>query len=141
MKNSIDENTAYEISRRFAAPQAALFHAVLNPATLKEIWGVSSISVDARPGGQARATFRIGEENWDFTITYQEVAPYDKLRWIVRFDRNPSRETHVALMFRPLADGSEVTVRMENFENAQECDANRQAWEQALNKLEAIVGK
>jgi len=45
----------------------------------------------------------------------------------------------VTLSFRTKAGCSEVTVRMENFETSQERDGNKQAWEGALKKLEAIV--
>jgi uncharacterized protein YndB with AHSA1/START domain len=83
----------------------------------------------------------IANENWDFTIIYQEVVPPDRLRWVVHFDRFPSKETRVTLSFKAAAGGSEVTVRMENFETSQERDANRQAWEGALKRLEAIVGR
>jgi len=47
----------------------------------------------------------------------------------------------VTLSFSATAGGSEVTVRMENFETSQERDANREAWEGALKRLEAIVGR
>jgi hypothetical protein len=141
MIDTIDKNTAYELSHSFHVTQATLFNAFINPATLKDIWGVSSITVDARPSGQARAKLTIDDENWDFTITYQELVPHNKLRWVVHFDRFPSKETRVTLSFSATAEGSEVTVRMENFETSQERDANRQAWEGALTRLEAIVGR
>ena len=141
MMDTIDKNTAYELSHNFHVPEATLFNAFINPATLKELWGVSSITVDARPSGQARAKLTIDNENWDFTLTYQELVPHNKLLWVVHFDRFPSKETWVTLSFRATAGGSEVTIRMENFETSQERDANRQAWEGALKRLEAIVGR
>ncbi|MBZ5636565.1 MAG: SRPBCC domain-containing protein [Acidobacteriia bacterium] len=136
-----DKNTAYEISRAFPVTQAVLFAAFIDGTTLKDIWGLSSITVDAKPRGQARAALSIDNENWDFTITYQEVVPPDKLRWIVHFDRFPSKETRATLLFRAAAGGSEVTVRMENFGSSQERDSNRQAWEGALKRLEVIVSR
>ena len=76
---------------------------------------------------------------WDFTIIYREVVLPDKLRWVVHFDRFPTKETRVTLSFKTKEGGSEVTARMENFETSQERDGNKQAWEAALKKLEAIV--
>ncbi|SRR5258706_8523808 len=137
--NSIDESMVFELSREFSATQGALFDAFINPDTLKGIWGVSSILVDAKPGGHARATLTIAGENWDFTITYQEVTFPETLRWVVRFDRFPSKETWASLFFRATAGGSKVKVRMENFDSVVERDSNRQAWEGALTKLEAII--
>ena len=139
--DEIDNNTAYELTSVFPGAQATLFNAFINAAILKEIWGLSSITVDARPNGQAHAQLEIGNENWDFTITYQEVVPYDKLRWVVHFDRFPSKETRVTLWFKTTTGGAEVKVRMENFENSQERDANRNAWEGALKTLAEVIGK
>lgn len=139
--DTIDQNTAFELSREFSVAPPNLFAAFIDAATLKEIWGVSRIAVDARPNGQARAELTIDGENWDFTILYQEVVPYEKLRWIVHFDRLPGKEPQATLLFRPTAAGSAVTVRMENFETSQDRDANRQAWEGALMTLRAIFGR
>jgi hypothetical protein len=77
-------------------------------------------------------------ENWEFTITYKEVVRYGKLRWVVHFDRFPTKETRATLWFKPATRGAEVTVQMENFETPEERDNNRQAWERALQKLETL---
>ncbi|MGH2362204.1 MAG: SRPBCC family protein [bacterium] len=132
-------NTSYELSRVFQVTPATLFNAFIDAGTLKHIWGISSISVDARPSGQTRAEMSLDNENWNFTITYQEVIPHEKLRWIVHFDRFPSKETRVTLLFKATAGGAEVTVRMENFETPEERDGNKQAWEGALKKLERLL--
>jgi hypothetical protein len=95
--------------------------------------------VDARPGGHARAELSFDNESWDFTISYQEVIPHDKLRWIVHFDRFPSKEPQATLLFKATGSGAEVTVRMENFDTPHERDSNKQAWEGALRKLAEIV--
>ena len=137
--DTIDKDTAYELQHAFPVAKATLFNAFISAATLKSIWGVSSITVDAKPGGRTRAKFMIGNQNWDFTIIYQELVPGEKLRWLVHFDQFPTKETQATLSFRPAPGGSQVTVRMENFESSQERDANRQAWQGALKKLETIL--
>jgi len=90
--DSIDDKTAYELTHSFPIPQSVLFRAFIDAATLKQIWGVSSITVDARPNGQTRAKLTVADENWDFTIIYQEVVPPDKLRWVVHFDASRVRK-------------------------------------------------
>jgi uncharacterized protein YndB with AHSA1/START domain len=132
-------NMAFEVSHVFPVTQAALFNAFIDASTLKQIWGVSSISVDARPGGDARAELTFDNENWDFTISYQEVIPHHKLRWVVHFDRFPSKEPQATLVFKAMESGAEVRVRMEKFETPQERDSNKQAWEETLKKLEEII--
>jgi uncharacterized protein YndB with AHSA1/START domain len=139
--DTIDNNTAYELSPVFPVSQETLFNALINEAILKRIWGVSSITVDARPNGKARAQLEIDGENWDFTLTYQEVVQNERLRWVVHFDRFPTKETRVTLWFKATTGGAEVTIRMENFETSEERDGNRQAWEAGLARLEGLIGK
>jgi uncharacterized protein YndB with AHSA1/START domain len=137
---TIDQTRTYELSHAYPVSQTTLFNAFLNAAVLKDIWGVSSITVDATLGGLARAKLTVDGVNWDFTLTYQELIRPDKLRWIVHFDHFPSKEARATLSFLATAAGSAVTVRMENFETSEDRDANRQAWEAGLKKLEAILG-
>jgi uncharacterized protein YndB with AHSA1/START domain len=136
--DATDNNTAYELSKVFPVTQEKLFNAFIDEMTLKKIWGVSIITIDARPGGKARAELRIDSENWDFTITYKEVITNEKLRWVVHFDRFPAKEIRVTLWFKKMPDGTQLTLRQENFDNSQERDGNRQAWEGALTTLERL---
>ena len=138
---TLHKDTAYEISKVFLATEEELFNAFISEPLLKKIWGVSSITIDARPNGQARAKLAFANENWDFTIIYKEVVPNEKLSWIVHFDRFPSKETWVTLLFKKTTNGTELIFRQENFENSQERDDNRQANEMALETLEGLVGK
>jgi uncharacterized protein YndB with AHSA1/START domain len=138
---TFDNNTAYELSKVFSVAPDKLFNAFLSEPTLKKIWGVSSISIDARAKGKARAKLQIGNENWDFTITYIEVVPNEKLRWTVRFDRFPNKAIMVTLSFRKTTGGTALTVRQENFDNSQERDSNRAAWEGALKTLDSLVSQ
>jgi uncharacterized protein YndB with AHSA1/START domain len=134
-----DDSTAYELSKIFPVTQEKLYNAFIDETTLKNIWGVSAITIDARPEGKARAELKIDSENWDFTITYKEVIPNEKLRWVVHFDRFPAKEIRVTLWFKKISDGTQLTLHQENFENSQERDGNRQAWEGALTTLERLI--
>ena len=127
--------THFELSRTYETGQATLFNAFIDRDTLRHIWGVSTISVDARPRGQTRAELSFGGENWNFTLTYLALIPYETLQWIIHFDRFPAKEPRATLSFSTVPNGARVTVRMENFESAQECDENKQAWDGALAKL------
>jgi uncharacterized protein YndB with AHSA1/START domain len=135
----MENDTTYELSRVFPVAPGTLFSQFLDETTLKTIWGVSQITIDARPEGQARARLTINDENWDFTITYKEVVPGQTLRWIVHFDRLPSKEIKVTLRFKEIAAGTELILRMENFESSNERDQNRQAWEAALETLQGLI--
>ena len=84
-------------------------------------------------------SYELSNENWDFTITYKEIVPNEKLRWIVHFDMFPSKETRATLWFREVPGGTNLTFRQENFENSQERDENRQAISGALKTLESLL--
>src|SRR5262245_3501353 len=130
----------YELSRTYAASSDALFDALTNAVVLKRIWGVQQIDVDARVGGQAVATFLADGQDWSFTITYAELSRENgRLRWVARFKNFPSKEIRVTVLLKPAEKGTVLTLRMENFESAEERDGNRQAWERGLATLADVV--
>lgn len=137
--NKIDDKTAYEISRIYPVSQNKLFNALTDSSVLKKIWGVQSITVDARVGGQANAVYIEGDQDWSFIISYKEVVPNEKIRWVTHFKSFPSKETRVTLLFNKINTGTELVVRMENFETPEERDANKNAWESGLNTLFDIL--
>jgi uncharacterized protein YndB with AHSA1/START domain len=129
----------YEISKEFKAAPEIVFRSFIDEETLKKIRGVSAIKIDARPEGKARAKLQIGNENWDFTITYKEVVPNEKLRWIAHFDRFPSKETRTTLLLTKVPEGTRLIFRQENFQTSQERDENRQAIAEALKTLDGLL--
>jgi len=138
--NPKDTGIAYELSRAFTASHEALFDALTNSSVLKRIWGVQEINVDARVGGQAVAIYIVEGQDWSFTITYTELRRDDgRLGWVVRFKNFPSKETSVSVRLTQADKGTVLTLRMENFESTEECDANRQAWERGLAILADVV--
>ena len=130
----------YELKRVYPVSPEKLFTALTDGMVLKRIWGVQQISVDARVGGKATAVFIDSGQDWSFTITYGEVVPNRRLTWVTHFHSFPAKETRVTVLFDDAATGTELTVRMENFETADERDANRQAWEHGLETLADVLG-
>jgi uncharacterized protein YndB with AHSA1/START domain len=132
----------YELSRTFSASPDALFDALTSATVLKCMWGVQEIDVDARVGGRAVAVYVADGQDWSFTITYNELArDKGRLSWVARFKSFPSKETRVAVQLTPVNGGTALTLRMENFESAEECNANRQAWERGLAILADVLGE
>ena len=96
--NPTDTGIEYELTRTYSASLETLFHALTNPMVLKRIWGVQDISVDARVGGQAVATYIAEGQDWSFTITYTELAlEAGRMRWVARFKNFPSKGTRVTV--------------------------------------------
>ena len=136
----IDSGISYELSRTFSASPEALFDALTSAIVLKRIWGVQEIDVDARVGGRAIAIYVADGQDWSFTITYTELArDKGRLRWVARFKSFPSKETRVSVQLTRVNGGTALTLRMENFESTDECNANRQAWERGLAILVDVV--
>lgn len=137
-----DSGMGYELSRTFSASPDALFDALTSATVLKRIWGVQEIDVDARVGGRAIAVYVVDGQDWSFTLTYSELARDEgRLSWLARFKSFPSKETRVSVQLAQVNGGTALTLRMENFESAEECNANRQAWERGLAILADIVGR
>lgn len=137
-----DSGMGYELSRTFSASPDALFDALISATVLKRIWGVQEIDVDARVGGRAIAVYVVDGQDWSFTLTYSELARDEgRLSWLARFKSFPSKETRVSVQLAQVNGGTALTLRMENFESAEECNANRQAWERGLAILADIVGR
>lgn len=137
--NTDDNQFGYELTETYDASRQRVFTALTDATTLKRIWGVQEISVDAQVGGKTHAVYIAEGKDWSFTITYTEVIPNQTLRWITRFKSFPTKETRVTVLLKDVDKGTELTIRMENFETAAERDANRQAWERGLASLAGIL--
>ncbi len=138
---STDSGIHYELTAKLPASPQRVFEALTDATILKKIWGVQEITVDARVGGKAEATFVAGGQDWSFTLTYAELAPHHTLRWVTHFKSSPTKETRVTVRLKEANPGTELNLRMENFESAEERDANRQAWQGGLSALSDILRK
>ena len=137
---SNDSNLGYELSQTYPVSPQRVFGALTDATVLKRIWGVQQITVDARVGGKAIALYISEGQDWSFTITYTEVVPNLSLGWITNFTNFPTKETRVRAQLTAVDNGTELTIRMENFETAAERDANKQAWKSGLATLAGILG-
>jgi uncharacterized protein YndB with AHSA1/START domain len=136
-----DSGLGYELSVTYPVSRERLFSALTDETVLKRIWRVQKITVDARVGGTTSSVYVDGGQDWSFTITYTEIVPNHTLKWITRFRSFPTKETRVTVLLTDAANGAELTVRMENFETAQERDANKQAWQHGLATLAELLNE
>lgn len=137
--NTTAGTLAYELSETYPVSRERLFDALTDGRVLKRIWGVQHITVDARVGGTTSAEYIVGGQDWSFTITYTEVVPNQTLRWITRFRGFPEKETRVTVELGETDKRATLNIRMENFESAEERDANEQAWRRALATLADLL--
>ena len=137
--NQTDSKIAYELAKPYPVSPATLFNALTDATVLKTIWGVQQITVDARVGGKTAAVYLEGSQDWSFTLTYTEVVPNEKLSWVTHFKSFPAKETRVTVLLNAADQGTELLIRMGNFETVEERDANQQAWLRGLARLADIL--
>ena len=138
--NSTDSGLGYDLSATYPVSRERLFSALTDATVLKKIWGVQQITVDTRVGGTTSAVFIAGGQDWSFTITYTEVVPNHALEWLTHFKSFPTKETRVSVLLTDAGNGTEMTIRMKNFETTEERDANKQAWQHGIATLADILG-
>jgi uncharacterized protein YndB with AHSA1/START domain len=138
-RSSTDSGLGYELSVTYPVSRERLFRALTDATVLKRIWHVQQIAVDARVGGTTTAVYIDGGQDWSFTVTYTEIVQNHTLKWITRFKSFPTKETRVTVLLKDSVNGVETTIRMENFETAQERDANKQAWQKGLAVLADLL--
>jgi uncharacterized protein YndB with AHSA1/START domain len=134
-----DSGLHYELSVTYPVSRERLFSALTDATVLKKIWRVQQITVDARVGGTTSAVFIDGGQDWSFTITYTEVVPNHTLKWVTHFTSFPTKETRVTVLLKDAVNGAQMTISVENFETAQERDANKQAWQHGLTMLADLL--
>ena len=132
-------DTAYEISRYIPEPQEIIYNAFIDPDGLQKIWGLTRITLDPRPGEKSFAKMQFGNTIIDFTLTFKEMIPNEKLSWVVQFDSLPGKEISTSILFRKAKGGTDLILRQENFTDQPERDENKKAWEAALMRLEGLI--
>jgi uncharacterized protein YndB with AHSA1/START domain len=108
------------VTRRFAAPPEALYHAHTEPKIIQkwmlgpEGWTMPVCKSDARPGGQIRFEWTDGKGGGFYlTGEYLELEPYTRIVHVERMHLpGPTPDNHVETTFDPDGAGTSMTMRM-----------------------------
>jgi uncharacterized protein YndB with AHSA1/START domain len=127
--------------RRIKAPPARVFEAWTQPEALARWFGphhtkVESAEVDARPGGGF--TVRMVEDNGErhqVSGTYTEFDPERLLVFTWAWVSTPERESRVMVTFRPVPEGTEVTLIHDRFADAVTATNHRRGWTESFERL------
>jgi uncharacterized protein YndB with AHSA1/START domain len=138
---AIEDTTSYTIKKIMPVSPEKVYAAYLDPQSLKQIWSLDSIRLDVRPEGQTKGYLTFDDVNWDFTFTYQEVIPNQKLSWVMRYSKHPKIEVRTTIVFNSIKEGTEVSFSQENFKTKAERDDNRWANGEALNNMSSLLVK
>lgn len=130
--------------RRIKAAPAKVFAAWTRAETIALWFGphhtrVEHAEVDARVGG--RFLIRLVEENGErhgVSGTYVEVEPERRLQFTWAWVSMPERESRVTVAFRPIPEGTEVTLTHDRFADADTATRHRRGWTESLERLDAL---
>ncbi|WP_374440693.1 SRPBCC domain-containing protein [Stella sp.] len=131
------------IVRRIKAPVARVFQAWTDPDRLAQWWGphhtrVERAELDVRVGGDFRTVLREDSgERHEVSGTYTEVVPERRLVFTWAWKATPERQSRVTVEFRPLAEGTEVTLIHDRFADADAATRHRRGWTESFERLSA----
>lgn len=139
------EGPALVLVRRFRAPPALVHAAWTRPEMLAQWWGphhtrVERAELDVRAGGRFRVVLveDTGERH-EVSGTYTEVEPERRLVFSWAWVSTPERVSRVTVTFRPVPEGTELTLVHDRFADAGTATRHRRGWTESLERLEARV--
>lgn len=138
------------LTRVFDAPRERVFAAWTQAEQVLRWAGPQGFTMtagemDFREGGAYRFTMRSPEgDDWCWEGVYRKIAAPERLVfsfncWNVAEDR-PNEETIVTVTFEAQGDKTKLTLRQELFESAEICQAHRDGWGTALDRMAEVVG-
>jgi uncharacterized protein YndB with AHSA1/START domain len=133
--------------RRLKASPARVYAAWTRPEIMAAWFGphrtrVESAESDPRVGGRFRVVMREDNgERHDVSGTFLEVEPERRLVFTWAWITTPERESLVTVTFRPVGDGTELTLLHERFADEAARAGHEGGWTQALERLESLLGQ
>ncbi|NKC34300.1 SRPBCC family protein [Falsiroseomonas selenitidurans] len=130
--------------RRIRATPARAFAAWTEAEMLGQWFGphhtrVEEAAIDPRPGGSFRIVLREeGGARHEIGGRYLVVEPEQALTFTWAWASAPERESRVTIRFRPLEDGTELTLTHDRFADADTATRHRRGWTESMQRLAAI---
>lgn len=129
--------------RRIKAPPAKVYAAWTRPELLVQWWGphhtrTESAEADVRVGGRFRTVIveNTGERH-EVSGVYTDVEPERRLSFSWAWVSTPERESRVTVTFRPVPEGTEVTLVHDRFADADTATRHRRGWTESFERLAA----
>lgn len=136
-----------KISRTFAAPRHAVYHAWTTQEALRH-WAAPSHFViieaegNCRPGGMWHCCM-IAPDGTEYRVggVYREVSPDERLAFTHVWDEEdgPGKETLVTVSFHDEAGGTRMDFEQGVFASAQSRDGHAGGWNECFNLLERYL--
>jgi uncharacterized protein YndB with AHSA1/START domain len=144
---TVREKPSLTIVRKLKAAPEKVWRALTQPDALKQWFAPSDAftipraETDLRVGGSYHIVMKSpdGEEH-DVSGAYREILPNRKLVYTWVWKSAPERESLVTWELRAAGAGTELTLRHEQFADAEARDKHQQGWTGCIARLEKLVG-
>lgn len=140
------EGPSLTLVRRLRAPPATVWQAWTEPARLMLWFGphhtrAESAEVDLRVGGGFRVVLREANgARHEAVGGYSAIAPGERLVFSWHWAGAPERVSRVTVLFRAVAEGTEVTLTHDRFADAETAKRHTRGWTESLERLAALFG-
>ena len=140
------EQPSLSIVRKLGAGPAKVWRAITEPEMLKQWMAPSDAfkipvaETDMRVGGRYHLVMNAPDgEVHDVSGVYREIVPNKKLVYTWAWKSTPERQSVVTIELRAAGSGTELTLRHEQFADAEARDHHQQGWMGCLARLEKAV--
>ena len=140
------DDTVLIITRIFDAPPERVFDAWMERKEWEAWIGPEGTScqlpqMEPKVGGRYHLIMNLSDgQKINVIGTYKTIERPSKVVFTWGAQDTPEKTTTVTLTFRDAANGrTELTLRHENLETAENRDAHGKGWNSALNKLERYL--
>jgi len=140
------ERPSLSIVRKFDAAPAKVWRAITEPEMLKQWMApgddfkIPVAEADLRIGGRYHIIMNSPDgQVHDVSGLYREIVPNKKLVYTWAWKSTPERESLVTVELRAAGSGTELTLKHEQFADAEARDHHQQGWTGCLARLEKAV--
>ena len=141
----IDQRPAVDFRRTYSAPPERVWQAWTDPEALKQWFSpdptgvVELADLDVRVGGHFRIRVRTSDDVHDVSGIYQEVDPPRRLVFTWAWKSTPERVSLVSVQIAPIAEGTQLHFRHEQFFDEKARDDHSKGWTVVFARLAHFI--
>ncbi len=140
------QKPSLSIVSKFKATPDKVWRAWTDPQAIKQwmapsdAFSVLLAEADVRVGGRYHIVMKSPEgEEHDVSGTYREVVREKKLVYTWAWKSTPERESLVTVELRAAGSGTELTLKHEQFFDAEARDRHQHGWDGCIGRLERLL--
>lgn len=140
------ERPSLSIVRKLDAAPGKVWRAITEPEMLKKWMAPSDdfkipvAEAELRVGGRYHIIMNAPDgQVHDVSGVYREIVPNKKIVYTWAWKSTPERESVVTIELRPSGGGTELTLKHEQFADAEARDRHQQGWMGCVARLEKAV--